>query len=154
KTFHGFNLSYFPRPGKRGQTGHAPRSGIVETLPCPLRVRDCLRRITPEETAMNRRQMLLTAGAGAAALLLPRGARADEPAGFTLPKLPYEHDALEPIIDKMTMEIHHGRHHKTYVDNLNKALKDHPELMTKPAEELVAKLKEVPETVRGAVRNN
>ncbi len=104
---------------------------------------------------MNRREMLLSAGAAAAALVLPRIARADDAKpGFTLPKLPYDFDALEPVIDKMTMEIHHDKHHKAYVDNLNKALADHPELMKTPIEELVAKLKEVPEKIRTAVRNN
>src|SRR6476620_8995031 len=57
---------------------------------------------------------------------------------FTLPALPYAPDALEPHIDKMTMEIHHGKHHNTYVTNLNKALESAPELANKKVEELLA----------------
>jgi Fe-Mn family superoxide dismutase len=72
----------------------------------------------------------------------------------TLPPLPYAHDALEPAIDKMTMEIHHGRHHKTYVDNLNKALEAAPDLAGKSIDDLVRNLASVPEAIRNAVRNN
>lgn len=72
----------------------------------------------------------------------------------TLPPLPYPSDALEPHIDKMTMEIHHGRHHQTYVNNLNAALEGHPELQSKSVEELISNLDAVPESIRGAVRNN
>src|SRR6266446_1479580 len=94
---------------------------------------------------MNRREMLLTAGAGAAALLLPRAVlRADDAKGpFTLPKLPYEYDALEPVIDKMTMTIHHTKHHQTYVDNLNKAVAGKDDLAKLSIEELVAKAKKI-----------
>ncbi|MFO0809451.1 MAG: superoxide dismutase [Gemmataceae bacterium] len=73
---------------------------------------------------------------------------------FTLPALPYPVDALEPSIDKMTMEIHHGRHHKTYIDNLNKALEAHPDLQAKSIDDLMRGLSSVPEAVRTAVRNN
>ena len=74
---------------------------------------------------------------------------------FTLPALPYATDALEPIIDKMTMEIHHGKHHNAYVTNLNKALESAPELAGKSIEELLANgLAAVPEGIRTAVRNN
>ncbi len=74
---------------------------------------------------------------------------------FTLPPLPYAPDALEPHIDKMTMEIHHGKHHATYVTNLNKALESAPDLANKPIEELLANnLSAVPENIRTAVRNN
>jgi Fe-Mn family superoxide dismutase len=72
----------------------------------------------------------------------------------TLPPLPYAHDALEPSIDKTTMEIHHGRHHKTYVDNLNKALEAHPDLQNKPIEDLLRDFKSVPAAIQGPVRNN
>lgn len=68
--------------------------------------------------------------------------------------LPYAFDALEPHIDKQTMEIHHGRHHQTYVDNLNKALEGHAALAEKSLEDLLKNLDEVPENIRGAVRNN
>ncbi len=71
-----------------------------------------------------------------------------------LPPLPYPSDALEPYIDKMTMEIHHGKHHAAYVNNLNKALEGQPQLQTLLVEELLASLDKVPENVRTAVRNN
>src|SRR5579863_4893437 len=74
---------------------------------------------------------------------------------FTLPALPYAPDALEPHIDKMTMEIHHGKHHNAYVTNLNKALESAPELASKSLEELLANnCAIVPESIRTAVRNN
>jgi Fe-Mn family superoxide dismutase len=74
---------------------------------------------------------------------------------FTLPELPYASDALEPYIDKLTMEIHHGKHHAAYVANLNKALEPAPELAGKPLEVLLANgLAAVPESIRTAVRNN
>jgi Fe-Mn family superoxide dismutase len=71
-----------------------------------------------------------------------------------LPELPYATTALEPHIDARTMEIHHGKHHKAYVDNLNKALESAPELVNKPALELIRDLAAVPEAIRNAVRNN
>jgi len=74
---------------------------------------------------------------------------------FTLPALPYAADALEPTIDKMTMEIHHGKHHNAYVTNLNKALESAPDLASKTVEELLANnCAIVPEAIRTAVRNN
>ncbi|MBZ5516024.1 MAG: superoxide dismutase [Acidobacteriia bacterium] len=74
---------------------------------------------------------------------------------FTLPSLPYAFDALEPSIDKMTMEVHHGKHHNAYVTNLNKALESAPDLAAKSIEELLAKnCAIVPESIRTAVRNN
>jgi Fe-Mn family superoxide dismutase len=74
---------------------------------------------------------------------------------FTLPPLPYAPDALEPTIDKMTMEIHHGKHHNAYVTNLNKALESAPALAGKTVEELLANnCAIVPENIRTAVRNN
>ena len=71
-----------------------------------------------------------------------------------LPALPYAHDALEPHIDKQTMEIHHGKHHAAYVTNLNKALESDPALQSKSAEDLIKDLNAVPDAIRGAVRNN
>jgi len=71
-----------------------------------------------------------------------------------LPALPYAFDALEPYIDAQTMEIHHGRHHATYVNNLNAALEGHVELQQKSVEELISDLNSVPESIRTAVRNN
>jgi superoxide dismutase, Fe-Mn family len=71
-----------------------------------------------------------------------------------LPALPYAFNALEPNIDATTMEIHHGRHHKTYVDNLNKALESHADLAGKSIEELLRDIKAVPEAIRQPVINN
>ena len=71
-----------------------------------------------------------------------------------LPPLPYPFDALEPYIDAKTMEIHHDKHHGAYVNNLNKALEGHPELQKLPVEDLLARIGNVPEAVRTAVRNN
>jgi Fe-Mn family superoxide dismutase len=73
---------------------------------------------------------------------------------FTLPPLPYAADALEPAIDKATMEIHHGRHHKTYVDNLNKALEGKAEWTNKGIEDLCAQVSKLPSDIQGPVRNN
>ncbi|GIW82922.1 MAG: superoxide dismutase [Mn] [Gemmatales bacterium] len=73
---------------------------------------------------------------------------------FTLPPLPYPNDALEPHIDALTMEIHHDRHHKAYVDNLNKAIEGHADLQNKAIEDLMRELNKVPEAIRTAVRNN
>src|SRR5690606_33646009 len=71
-----------------------------------------------------------------------------------LPQLPYAYDALEPYIDKETMNIHHTKHHNTYVTNLNKAIAGHAELEAKTIEELISNLDAVPESIRTAVRNN
>ncbi|WP_419512263.1 superoxide dismutase [Dialister invisus] len=73
---------------------------------------------------------------------------------FVLPDLPYAFDALEPIIDAKTMEIHHGRHHAAYVANLNKAVENYPEWAEKSIEDVIIHLNEVPEAIRTAVRNN
>ena len=73
---------------------------------------------------------------------------------FSLPQLPYEYDALEPHIDKETMNIHHTKHHNTYVTNLNAALEGQEDLAGKSLEELLANIESVPENIRTAVRNN
>ncbi|MDQ7858257.1 MAG: superoxide dismutase [Armatimonadota bacterium] len=73
---------------------------------------------------------------------------------FELPPLPYPHNALEPHIDELTMQIHHGKHHAAYVTNLNKALESAPALANKTIEELLGNLDAVPEAIRTAVRNN
>ncbi len=73
---------------------------------------------------------------------------------FTLPKLPYDFNALEPHIDARTMEIHHGKHHQAYVNNLNAAIEKHPELGDKSIEDLVKNWNSMPEDIRSAVRNN
>ncbi|MFM8275229.1 MAG: superoxide dismutase [Gemmata sp.] len=102
---------------------------------------------------LTRRELFRSAAAGAAALTLPALGRADDAKGYALPKLPYAHDALEPIIDAKTMEIHHGKHHQTYVDNLNKALTGKPE-MGRSVEELVRDWKKLPVELQAPVRNN
>jgi Fe-Mn family superoxide dismutase len=73
---------------------------------------------------------------------------------FTLPPLPYSLDALEPHIDAKTMEIHHDKHHGTYVTNLNKALEGHADLQNKSIDDLLKNLDAIPENIRTAVRNN
>jgi len=114
---------------------------------------------------MTRRQALkTTALATVAAAATPNAvlARADQPlitatptpGPFTLPPLLYAFDALEPHIDARTMEIHHDRHHKAYVDNLNKAVAEFPDLGKKSVEDLIKNLNSVPEKIRVAVRNN
>lgn len=72
----------------------------------------------------------------------------------TLPSLPYAFNALEPHIDALTMEIHSQRHHKAYVDNLNKALEGHADLGGKSIEDLLRGIKSVPDSIRQAVINN
>ena len=73
---------------------------------------------------------------------------------FKLIPLPYAYDALEPYVDARTMEIHYTKHYQTYVDNLNAAVKDYPELQAKSVEELLKQLDTLPESIRTAVRNN
>lgn len=109
---------------------------------------------------VNRRTLLAAAGAAAAlasTVASPgRAFAADEaPTGpFKLPPLPYKFDALEPHIDAQTMELHHDKHHAAYVKNLNAALKDHGEAAKLSLPELLAKIDELPEGIRTAVRNN
>jgi Fe-Mn family superoxide dismutase len=108
---------------------------------------------------MNRRQalkttVLISAAAAMAPSVLGQTPGAAAPAGpFKLPPLPYSFDALEPHIDAKTMEIHHDKHHATYVTNLNKALVDAPDLAKQSIEELLQNIGSLPEKVRTAVRN-
>jgi Fe-Mn family superoxide dismutase len=102
---------------------------------------------------MTRRDLLRTAAGAGAALALPTLSIAADEKPYTLPDLPYKFDALEPHIDAKTMEIHHDRHHKAYVDNLNKALMG-TEWLGKPLETVLASLTKLPEKIRMAVRNN
>ncbi|MCS7014780.1 MAG: superoxide dismutase [Gemmatales bacterium] len=76
------------------------------------------------------------------------------PYPFTLPPLPYPYDALQPYISKETMEYHHDKHHQAYVDNLNAALKDHPDFHKLEIEDLLRQINKVPEAIRQAVINN
>jgi Fe-Mn family superoxide dismutase len=103
-----------------------------------------------------RRQVLGAIGTGAATLALTPGLVLGQAAaeGFKLPALPYPVDALEPHIDKMTMEIHHDRHHKAYVDNLNKALEGMDDLLKMPIVQILRNIEKVPEAKRQAVINN
>ena len=73
---------------------------------------------------------------------------------YQLPKLPYSYDALEPHIDARTMEIHHTKHHQTYINNVNAALEKYPALAEKSVEDLISDLNAVPEDIRTVVRNN
>ncbi len=73
---------------------------------------------------------------------------------FELPKLPYAYDALEPFIDAQTMNIHHTKHHQAYITNLNAGLEKHPELAGWSLDDLMVRLNEVPEDIRGVVRNH
>ncbi|WP_134699826.1 superoxide dismutase [Ammoniphilus sp. YIM 78166] len=73
---------------------------------------------------------------------------------YELPALPYAANALEPHIDETTMNIHHGRHHATYVNNVNAALEGHDDLSSKSIEELISNMEAIPENIRTAVRNN
>jgi Fe-Mn family superoxide dismutase len=113
------------------------------------------------KTMMTRRHALKTTALAATAsavvpavIAQPAPAAAAPSGPFRLPPLPYAFDALEPHIDARTMEIHHDRHHKTYVDNLNKAVAESPTLGRKSIEDLLMDLNSVPEKIRPAVRNS
>lgn len=103
---------------------------------------------------MERRDFLRRVSLPAAAWWLgPSGAaQAAEP--FRLPDLPYPYDALEPHIDTLTMQIHHGKHHAAYVNNLNAAISKYPDWASKSIEEIVRNIDQVPEPIRTTVRNN
>jgi Fe-Mn family superoxide dismutase len=73
---------------------------------------------------------------------------------YELPALPYAHDALEPFIDTMTMQIHHGKHHQAYVTNLNAALEQYPDFQKQSVDDVIRNIANVPEAIRTAVRNN
>src|ERR1700681_3516036 len=121
---------------------------------------------------MNRRRFILGTGIVSAGLLEAQGAvpsflssnpatgfrsnskLEENPVPFTVPPLPYPNDALEPHIDAKTMEIHHDKHHGTYVNNLNKALEGHADLQAKSIDHLLKKLDAIPENIRTRVQNN
>jgi Fe-Mn family superoxide dismutase len=87
-------------------------------------------------------------------LLAQTAVASPAPAAFTLPALPYTYEALEPSFDAATMHLHHDKHHQTYVNNLNAVVAAHPELAGKSLETLLTSLNDLPEAVRGPVRNN
>ena len=106
---------------------------------------------------VTRREFLSHSAAASAALTIAGGlglGADDKKPGFTLPKLPYAYDALEPHIDAETMMIHHDKHHQAYVDNLNKALADQPNLLSLPVDKLMQQISTVPDKTRQAVINN
>jgi len=105
--------------------------------------------------ATTRRRFLLGGATAVAVASTVRPSLAQAPAGpFTLAPLPYPPEANEPHIDAQTMTIHHGRHHQAYVTNLNAALKDHLQVAALGLAGMLAKLQELPDTIRTAVRNN
>jgi Fe-Mn family superoxide dismutase len=104
--------------------------------------------------SLTRREFMIGAAAVAAVAYAPR-VHAQAAAGpFKLEPLPYPNNALEPHIDARTMEIHHDRHHAAYVANLNNAVKDHSNVASMPLQDILAKLGEMPEAIRTALRNN
>ncbi len=118
---------------------------------------------------MNRRTAMKHIGGVASALLLTEALHAEglpmgqaaattasaPPTGpFTLPPLPYSYDALEPSFDATTMHLHHDKHHQAYVNNLNVAVANHPELAGKTVDDLISNLNMLPENIRTAIRNN
>ena len=109
---------------------------------------------------LNRRQALQTTALLGAAITVgtsfstERAAAAEAAAPFTLPPLPYAFDALEPLLDAQTMQIHHDKHHAAYVTNLNKAVASQPALAGKSIEALLKDLSAIPEAIRAAVRNH
>jgi Fe-Mn family superoxide dismutase len=115
-----------------------------------------------EPTVSFNRRQILRAGLGVASAAIAdrvfvsevSAAGAESKLGYTLPPLPYAYNALEPHIDTKTMEIHHDKHHAAYVDNLNKALANHPKLLKKDPVTLIREINDVPEDIRQAVINN
>lgn len=103
---------------------------------------------------LHRRALLAGAASLAAAAVSGAPARAQTAGPFALPPLPYGFDANEPFIDAQTMQIHHGKHHAAYVNNLNNALKDYPQIAALKLPDILAKLGELPDGIRTAVRNN
>ncbi len=106
-------------------------------------------------SVLSRRSLFAASAATAiAATLRVRPVFAQTPGPFTLPPLPYGYDANEPSIDTLTMQIHHDKHHAAYVNNLNDAAKQYPQLGSMKVEEILARIGEIPETIRTFVRNN
>jgi superoxide dismutase, Fe-Mn family len=100
------------------------------------------------------RKTALVAALGATGTLSPLLAQPAQEGPYQLTRLPYDYDALEPHIDARTMELHHSRHHQTYVTNVNKALANQPQLAQLPVEQLISDLAAIPENIRTIVRNH
>jgi len=121
---------------------------------------------TPVPSSMTRRDAIRIIGGGAALIgmgalpaagqpaVAPPGGAPGTPQPFVLPALGYGFDALEPHIDARTMEIHYSKHHQAYITNANKALEGHPALVSLSAEDILANLAGIPESIRTALRNN
>lgn len=103
---------------------------------------------------LNRRGFIIGAAAFSTYVVADRSWGQATRGPFSLPALPYPANSLEPNIDAQTMELHHDRHHASYVNNLNEALRDHEQLAQRPLEEILANLNDVPENIRTKVRNN
>lgn len=103
---------------------------------------------------LTRRTLFRATAAAATLFAAPRLASAQAAGPHSLPPLPYAFDANEPHIDAMTMQIHHDRHHAAYVANINTALKDYPQLATLAPDALLARIAEVPESIRTTIRNS
>lgn len=103
---------------------------------------------------LNRRGFLIGSAALSTYVVADRSWGQATQGPFTLPDLPYPTNALEPYIDAQTMELHHDRHHASYVNNLNEALRGHEQLAQRPLQEILANLDDVPESIRTKVRNN
>ena len=103
---------------------------------------------------MDRRAFVTGIAAFSTCVLHDRSFAQTSAGPFSLPPLPYATNALEPHIDARTMELHHGKHHAAYINNLNAALKDHSQVAAMPLDQILAKLGELPEGIRTTVRNN
>lgn len=104
--------------------------------------------------SLNRRGFLIGAAAFSTYVVADRSWAQATQGPFELPDLPYQPNALEPHIDARTMELHHDRHHASYVSNLNEAVRDHEQLAQRPLQEILTNLDDVPESIRTKVRNN
>src|SRR5205823_1282747 len=141
---------FSPRPPPPARSPTSPSGRDPSRCPSrPTRIDYLPRR--PDRPAAGAPAQRL--GAWGAGRLAPT-THPEDPMAFSLPPLPYPTDALEPSIDKMTMEIHHGRHHKMYVDNLNAALEGQTALQAKPIDQLLREISSVPDGIRQKVVNN
>ena len=103
---------------------------------------------------ITRRSVIGGAGALAAVAMFDRASAQTSSGPFQLTPLEYDYHELEPDIDELTMKIHYERHHQAYVDGLNKAVADYPDIAKMPLQDILAKLGEMPESIRTALRNS